>query len=380
MRSYVSVAVILGVTVVSAAPAVPAPNDPTNFATGKIQTNGSFLFPLSDGFPNPSDAQLADIAFRAGGSLPNGPAPPNLGTDAINDLRLIALNEIFEVAFFSNVLQQMSTGAAAWMPIDNGVTRDYLRRTLTAVQAQEEQHALQANKALTKIANVAAIPACQFKFPGVTDLTSAITLAETFTNFVLGVLQDVQANLVTGSAPLVPQIGAVIGQEGEQEGFYRYFINRRASESPFLTRGDRSFALSAIKQLFVVPGTCDLSSIGFRTIPGVLTLETKPTDIPIGQDSTVEFSITEADWDAYAGNNQKLSLVLVSQQNNPLVEQITSITHADGKVTFTASFPQKSQLLYGLTIAAVTTSAGPFTNVADVSATSQFGPALIEVN
>ena len=93
-----------------------------------------FTFPLPDGFPTPSPSQLAEIETLAQGTLPNGPLPTSLKSTGVTTLQLIALNEIFEVAFFSSLLSNVTnnvTGydAASIAPLDYTYTID----TLTAV-------------------------------------------------------------------------------------------------------------------------------------------------------------------------------------------------------------------------------------------------------
>lgn len=101
-------------------------------ATGVIAT--PFKFPLPDGFPNPDSAQLAEIEKEAQGTLPDGSLPTILKSTGITTLQLLALNEIFEVAFFSELLANVTnnvTGydAASIAPLD----KSYVVKSLTAV-------------------------------------------------------------------------------------------------------------------------------------------------------------------------------------------------------------------------------------------------------
>lgn len=54
---------------------------------------------LPDGLPNPSQEQLAKIEQNARGILPNSPAPPFISQIGITNIKLIAFNELFEVAY-----------------------------------------------------------------------------------------------------------------------------------------------------------------------------------------------------------------------------------------------------------------------------------------
>jgi hypothetical protein len=75
-----------------------------------------------------------------------------------------------------------------------------------------------------------------------------------------------------------------------------------------------------------------------------------------------------------------LSLVLINQQNTPIIEPLKNVQVKDTVVTFTALFPFEKNILNGLTIAAVTIGKGPFASAKDVADASLFAPGLIEVN
>ena len=87
-------------------------------------------------------------------------------------------------------------------------------------------------------------------FP-ISDFNSAIALASTFTDVVLGTLQDVASLLATdGGDCMVHGIVSVVGQEGEQNGFYRSLLDKNPSALPFLTTSTCEFAFSALSQNF----------------------------------------------------------------------------------------------------------------------------------
>ena len=88
-------------------------------------------FPLADGFPNPSPAQLKQIETLAGGSLPNGPLPTTLTPSAVVAVQLIALNEIFEVAYFTDLLSNITNSVPGYEL--TGYNRTYVTEALTAV-------------------------------------------------------------------------------------------------------------------------------------------------------------------------------------------------------------------------------------------------------
>ena len=100
-----------------------------------------FKFPLPDGFPNPSPAQLAIIEKEAGGSPPNGPLPTILKDAGVTTLQLLALNELFEVAYFTELLANVTTevsgyGHKAIAPLD----KKYVVDALTAVVNVSHMH------------------------------------------------------------------------------------------------------------------------------------------------------------------------------------------------------------------------------------------------
>ncbi len=196
-------------------------------------------FPLSNGFPNvqvPS-SQLDTIEQQAHGTLPgpNGAPPTGLHDDTINSLAFIAFNELFEVSFFSTLVADISASKPGFTAGDIApADRDTVLANLKVIVAQEELHALNALGAFN--ANTGkTIEPCTYKFP-VKDFKSAIALAQTFTDVVLGTLPDIQTVAATaGDIGLIRPVGSVIGQEGEQNGFFRYFQGKVPSELPFLT-------------------------------------------------------------------------------------------------------------------------------------------------
>lgn len=151
---------------------------------------------------------MTQIEVQAHGTLPNGPPPASLQQDELLSLQLIAFNEIFEVFYFTNLLNNVTNNVAGYQFQDQG-QRQQVIDALTAVVAQEELHALNANGALAHF-NVAPIQACKYKAP-VSDFKSAITLAYTFTDVVLGTLGDIQTLAgKNGDSGLIRGIAAVI--------------------------------------------------------------------------------------------------------------------------------------------------------------------------
>lgn len=357
-----------------------------------IASAAPFSFPLSNGFPNVAkpSSQLTAIEQQAHGTLSNGPPPPSLTADTLTSLELIAFNELFEVAYFTELLSNVTNNIPGYQIMDSN-ERNSVIAALTAVQAQEELHVLNANGALAHF-NATPIQPCQYNFP-VSDFTSAIALASTFTDVVLGTLQDVASLLATdGDDGVIRGIVSVVGQEGEQNGFYRSLLGKIPSALPFLTTSTREFAFSALNQNFVVPGSCP--NIGVINLPIFQALNVDTQNIqPTSQ--TLEFSVSIAcnnrgnsssngHWKKDAGHDSNyyssLSLVYINQQNLPVVEQITNVYIKGDTVTFQANFPFDQFLMNGLTIAAVTKTAGPFASADAVAKDAIFGPGLIEIN
>lgn len=108
--SCIAAAALAGSSIVAAAPYQP--------------------FPLSDGFPSPSASQLATIQKLAGGSLPGGALPTKLSAAATVTLQLIALNEIFEVAFFNDLLANVTSGTYDL----SGYDKNFVVKALTTIK------------------------------------------------------------------------------------------------------------------------------------------------------------------------------------------------------------------------------------------------------
>jgi len=244
---------------------------------------------------------------------------------------------------------------------------------LEAVIAQEELHTLNANGALVHF-NTNPIQACRYVFP-TTDFRSAIALASTFTDVVLGTLQDVIVLLAkNGDGAVTRGVASVIGQEGEQNGFYRSFLGKIPSALPFLTASNRDFAFSALNQNFIVPGSCpNINDINLQ-IFSTLTVNTSPIQ---AQDQTISFTFNST---SYTGQVNGLSLVYINQQNKPINVTLQNVQTSSGKTTFHAFFPFTANKMNGLTICAVTNSSGPFANVDDVAQVTIAGPGLIEID
>jgi len=329
-----------------------------------------------DSFPqvaNPSN-ELTNISVQAHGTLPNTPPPANSPSDnSKTSLKLIAFNELFEVAFFTELLKNITNNVTGYEIGGAEGERRFMINALKAVKAQEELHVLNANGVLTHFGG-SAIEPCEYNFP-VSNVNDAIMLAQTFTDVVLGTLQDVVSLFGTGGdAALIRGVSSVIGQEGEQNGWYRTFLGKIPSALPFLTTSTREFAFSAI-QGFVVPGSCpSLSSIDLQIFPP-LNVNTSPIE---DKEQDLKFSVTVENADSWKSD---FSITYINQQNIPINTPIKDVNMVGNMVTFTANFPYNASTFgNGLTLAAVTNSTGSFASASDVANVTVFGPGLIEVN
>jgi len=68
-----------------------------------------FSFPLTNGFPNLNLTAIHAVEKLAGGTLPpSGALPSALKPAGVQALQLIAANELFEVAYFTELLRNIT--------------------------------------------------------------------------------------------------------------------------------------------------------------------------------------------------------------------------------------------------------------------------------
>lgn len=96
---------------------------------------------------------------------------------------------------------------------------------------------------------------------------------------------------------------------------------------------------------------------------------------PADSDVTYSYAVDPSIKDASG-----LRLVLVNQQNVPIVQELENLKLEGNTVTFTSPWPYTNGTLNGLTIAAVTNGKTSFASPADVADAAVWGPGLIEVN
>ncbi|KAL9090891.1 MAG: hypothetical protein Q9165_005099 [Trypethelium subeluteriae] len=385
MHSSIASAALVGLScfssLVASAPPVPRPD--------------SYKFPFASNFPAPNQAAINDIEEQAQGTLPVAPANPPPATpvsdEGLKNLRLIAFNEIFEVAYFTELLYNVTNNNTNYQEKDfNGQSKEYIIDQLTATIAQEKLHAINANNGLLGN-NQKIITGCEYNFP-VDSFQDAIALAATFTDVVLGTLQDVnQIFAEHNDSALVRGVSSVIAQEGEQDGWYRFLqtvngkpANKIPNALPFLTTSARNFAYTAILG-FVVPNSCDHKNITLLNseFQAFIPLKVETSPIP-ATNQTLEFSIplTTPGAEQYRQANviNNLKMIYINQQNAPVKIDINNDAQVVGdKVTFSAYFPFEGYDMNGLTIAAVAPD-GVYNTADDVAKRALIAPGLIEIN
>lgn len=200
---------------------------------------------------------------------------------------------------------------------------------------------------------------------------------------MLGTLQDASQLLATnGDAGPVRGVASVIGQEGEQNGWYRTFLGLKPSEKPFLTTSVAAFAFSAL-QAFVDSCPFDVSQIDIPIFPplsvlgGSGGLDVEPKD----QTLSFEADLTgvEGAEKYMGGGGDGLYVTFLTGQNLPVSQPVTNVSWDGKTIKFGAQFPFVANLMDGLSVAALTAGAG-FSTPGDVVTATLAAPGLIQVN
>ncbi|KAL6797270.1 hypothetical protein GGI42DRAFT_330416 [Trichoderma sp. SZMC 28013] len=337
----------------------------------------------ADGFPTPNAQQLRAIEETADGTLSNAPPPATLADSTLQSLQVIAVNEEFEVAYFRSLLANVTTGVPGFESW-KGYGKAELEKILKVIIAQEELHALNALNALNKFKKLAPLP-CKYHFPA-TNIHDAIAVAEAFTAVVLGTLQDVtQGAAAAGDAGFTRGVASIIGQEGEQNGFYRTLLGAVPSEKPFLTTSVGPFAYSFLNNNFIVPNSCpfDVNSLGVPIFTqlnvegGSAALAVKPDDQWLNYSADLS-SVKNAAKFA-KGKGDGLFITYFSGQLLPISVPVKDFKWNGGKVSFKAFFPFEENIMFGLSLAALTDGSN-FTSPDAVPAATLAAPAIINVN
>lgn len=184
-----------------------------------------------------------------------------------------------------------------------------------------------------------------------------------------------------GDAALSQGVASVIGQEGEQQGWFRLLNRQIPSELPFLTNSVRDFAFNALNQNFIVPNSCpNLDQItAFESLHVMQPLTLVKTFDPTNcDDETVQLSFSLPNGTAPSD----YEVAYINQQNVPFVLPYTVLSQDGQTVVVEAPFPFAEHLLNGLTILAVvpTSDASNLTTNQAVADVTLAGPGLVIVN
>lgn len=204
-------------------------------------------------------------------------------------------------------------------------------------------------------------------------------------------------------------VGSILGQEAEQNGWYRSVQKKLPSAAPFLTTEGPAFAVSIQTLLapsplgvfsvinsvlgnykFYISNTLMMTQFTFLQgviapgCPGVdLVAKSIPTfgklnviGKPTNKDDVVSYSVAGK---ISASQN---SLTYLSGQNLPATVPIYDVVYKNGVSTFCAKFPFSTDgFAKGLTIAAVVKKpAKAFADGTAVAAATVYGPGIIEVD
>lgn len=190
---------------------------------------------------------------------------------------------------------------------------------------------------------------------------------------VLGTLQDVVERFaIGGDFGLSRVVSSIIGQEGEQQGWFRIMQGKIPSELPFLTTSDLNFAFTAI-QSFIVPNSCpNIGSIPLETLEPLNVI--RP---PTAKTGNIMVSFFDHHHETV---ESILWMVYINQQNVPVVEPLHVISREDNEVVAEALFPWDAYQMNGLTFAVVTATEGPFANAYTVAKATIAGPGIFIIN
>lgn len=200
---------------------------------------------------------------------------------------------------------------------------------------------------------------------------------------MLGVLQDASQLLATnGDVGPVRGVASVIGNEAEQNGWYRTYLGLKPSEKPFLTTSTAAFAFSAL-QGFVDSCPFDVTQIDIPIFPalsvvsgsGGLDVEAKDQALAFEAD----LSGVEGAEKYCGGKGDGLFVTYLTGQNLPTSQPVTNVSWDGKKIKFEAQFPFSANIMEGLSVAALTTKAD-FPTADDVVTATLAAPGLIQVN
>ncbi|KAK6415550.1 hypothetical protein LTR81_010894 [Elasticomyces elasticus] len=387
MHTTTIAAALLGLSALAAAlPTTDTSSSQSPEASTVDAGSDAFEFPLANGFPNITAAKDKDIiALIQAQALGTLAQPGNTTANAtkptgasILGQGFVAFNELMEVAFFTELISNVTNNAPGYGPDDITGDRDEILAILKVHEAQEELHQLNAAGAFTKNSGGQVVEPCNHVH-----------------RCRYGTLPAIQTIFgKNGDAGLIRGVGASLGQEGEQDGFYRQYLGLAPAGLPFNTQSAVSLAFSAVVQSFIVADSCPQTLELFQnpsfTLEGLTLFDvlTPITDLGNGKEDIqdAEFAGTPVQVNAVTVNSlvaENLCITYLNQNNGPISFK-AAVTGGSDKKTFTAPFPGKSLGFSGLVITTVTTGTvdgcGAFLNADDVAAATKFGPFLFEAD
>ncbi|KAF3055673.1 hypothetical protein GL218_07131 [Daldinia childiae] len=345
-----------------------------------------FNFPLPNGFPFPDESALEQLFTTAGGNFTNMPLATKFDADSLTSWKLQAFNEFMEVAFFTQLISNITNHVPGYeLDVEN---QSYILDTLNTIQAQEEMHAYNANDAVRNFANGSHIFPCTYVFP-VSDFSSAIAFAETFTDLYIGLLTDIQMrtarSLGTDSYPIVYVLAQALGQEGQQSGWFRSLQGKHPSSQPFLTSSTRELVFSWLQRV-IVPGSCpNMEDIPLQIYP---TLDVKDKVVGTGPVTLLVPGVVDPASQRVVFINGALVPTVVPFNVTSISEcgmikgYSTDARGCDKDVitSIVAEFPYAHNVMHGMTIATIVKEELAFVNAEGVTNATIYGPAIIQVN
>ncbi|KAI7968771.1 hypothetical protein EIK77_002381 [Talaromyces pinophilus] len=205
-----------------------------------------------------------------------------------------------------------------------------------------------------------------YSFP-VACFEEAIRYASTFTSVGAGTLQAmIEIFAQNDDIHFAGALASVLGQEGEQGGFYRVLQQKVPNELPFLTTGTREFLFS---WLHGVISTESCPSLDMIDLPVFAPLNLITDPAPETANITFTFDSREG--------GTPVNPVFINQQNTPIVQPMSVLSSVGTVITAQAEFPYDEYEMNGLTIVVLTNHTGPFVDAQAVANATVFGPAFI---
>lgn len=261
---------------------------------------------------------------------------------------------------------------------------------------QEEMHAYNANDAVRYFTNGTHILPCTYEFP-VPDFATAIAFAQTFTDMYIGLLANIQQrtarNLAADSNSIIYVLAQALGQEGQQSGWFRSLQHKPPSAEPFLTSSTREFAFSWL-QRFVVPGSCaTLSDIPLRIFPALDAVAVEEIENGDRRVTLLVPGAVDSESQSVAFVNGALVPTVVpfeilsggdviEMRQNEIVLSMREESAQGSSVVSTkivANLPFTRNVMHGMTLAAIVETGPTYVTAEDVTNSTLYGPAVIEL-